>query len=136
MTSAITVALPARPRKVLYVTAYAAVASAASIAMHISAAGETVALSRILLGLLGIAGAALLWTRPRIGWSVLLAWAAVQIPFIAWSTDGSPLVQLFSLPLSVKSESHTNGVLTSYSEFGINLVGLVATILIARWRRE
>jgi hypothetical protein len=130
--------LAERSRKVIYVAAYAGIVGAASVVMNLGDAGsgEVPALGRVLLGLVGVAAAALLWTKPRIGWLIALAWAVVQIPYIAWTTDGSPTSQVLYLPLSVTSQNTVNGVVTSYSEFGVNLIGIVATIIIARWRAD
>lgn len=136
--SAVQAAVESRPRQILYAAGYAAIVGAVSVvlaAMGI-ADGETPAIGRALLGVLGVAGAYLLWTRPRIGWTVLLAWAAIQIPYFAWNTDGSPLAQAIYFPLSVTNETTVNGETTSFSEYGINLVGVVLTVVVSKWRKE
>ena len=136
--SAVQAAAESRPRQTLYVAGYAAIVGAVSVVLAILgiADGETPAIGRALLGVLGVAGAYLLWTRPRLGWTVLLAWAAIQIPYFAWNTDGSPLAQALYFPLSTTSETTTNGETTSYSEFGINLIGVILTIVVSKWRKE
>ena len=140
--SAVQAAVESRPRHIVYAAGYAAIVGALSVVLAILgiADGETPAIGRALLGVLGVAGAFLLWTRPRIGWMVLLAWAALQIPYFAWNTDGSPLAQALYLPLSITSESRrsiaSDAEIVSYSEYGINLVGVVLTIVFAKWRKE
>jgi hypothetical protein len=125
-----------RSQRLMMVAGFAAAVGAASVAINAGDAfsGEIPALGRMLLGLVGIAGGALLWTRPKLGWLVVLAWAALQIPFIAWNTDGSVTTQLLAFPLSMSSSTTVNGEVTEYSEIGINLIGVALTIVIAKWR--
>lgn len=136
--SAVQAAVESRPRQILYVAGYAAIVGAVSVVLAVLgiADGEIPAFGRAALGALGIAGAYLLWTRPRIGWTVLLVWAAIQIPYFAWNTDGSPLAQVIYFPLSISDKKTVNGEITSYSEYGINLVGVVLTLVTYRWRKE
>jgi hypothetical protein len=126
-----------RPRTLLIAAVYAGLVGAASVALGVSGAlsGELPALGQMLLGLVGVAAAALLLTNPRQGWLLALVWAAIQIPYIAWNVDGSPLAQALYLPLSASNETRVNGEVTAFSEYGINLAGVIATILFARWRR-
>ncbi|HEX5163925.1 MAG TPA: hypothetical protein VFV93_00910 [Thermomicrobiales bacterium] len=125
-----------RSSRLMMVAAGAALIGAASFALNIGdgLSGEIPALGRALLGLVGLAGGALLWLRPRLGWNVALLWAIFQIPFIAWNTDGSVTSQLIDFPLSMSSSTTVNGVVTSYSEFGINLIGVALVIVISRMR--
>lgn len=136
--SAVQAAVEPRPRQILYVAGYAAIVGAVSVVLAVLgiADGETPAIGRAALGALGVAGAYLLWTRPRIGWTVLLAWAAIQIPYFAWNTDGSPLAQVINFSLSMSDKTTVNGEITSYSEYGINLVGVILTVVISKWRKE
>lgn len=136
--SAVQAVVESRPRHIVYVAGYAAIIGAISIVMAVLgiADGETPAIGRALLGLLGVAGAYLLWTRPKIGWMALLAWAVLQIPYIAWNTDGSPLAQALYFPLSASSSTTVNGEITKYSEYGINLVGVILTVVVSKWRSE
>ncbi len=136
--SAVQAVVASRPRHIVYVAGYAAIVGALSVVLAVLgiADGETPAIGRALLGVIGVAGAYLLWTRPKIGWMVLLAWAALQIPYFAWNTDGSPLSQALYFPLSASSSTTVNGEITEYSEYGINLVGIALTIVIAKWRNE
>jgi hypothetical protein len=125
-----------RSSRLMMVAAGAALIGAASFALNIGdgLGGEAPAMGRALLGLVGVASGALLWLRPRIGWNVALLWAVLQVPFIAWNTDGSITSQLIDFPLSMSSSTTVNGVVTSYSEFGINLIGVALVIAIMRMR--
>jgi hypothetical protein len=136
--SVIQASMSERPRTLLIAAGYAGLVGAASVALGIVGAldGETPAIGQALLGLVGVAASALLLTNPRQGWLLALVWAAVQIPYIAWNVDGSPLVQLLSFPLSSSSETRVNGEITSFSEYGINLIGVALTIVAHRWRGE
>ncbi|HUG17060.1 MAG TPA: hypothetical protein VMM78_18780 [Thermomicrobiales bacterium] len=127
-----------RSRTLLFVMAYAGIVGALSVALNAAdaAGGEIPAIGRLLLGLVGVVAAALLWTRPRLGWLVALIWAAIQIPYIAWSVEGSPVSQVLYFPISASSQTTVNGEITSFSEFGVNLIGIVLTFLINRWRSE
>jgi hypothetical protein len=127
-----------RSSRLMMVACYAALVGAASFALNVTGGlgGEVPALGRALIGLVGVAGGALLWSRPRIGWLVVLAWAVVQIPFIAWNTEGSVTTQLIDFPLSVSSSTTVNGVVTSFSEYGINLVGVVLAVVAYRMRES
>lgn len=125
-----------RSTRLMILAAYAALVGAASFVLNAGDAfgGEVPALGRMILGAVGIAGGALLWTRPRMGFDVVLAWAVLQIPFIAWTTDGSATTQLIDFPLSVSSSTTVNGVVTSFSEYGINLIGVALAIIVSRMR--
>lgn len=99
-------------------------------------AGDGPAVGRALLGLVGVVGGLLLWAaRPAgLGWWVCLAWAVIQIPYVASNPEGSPTAQFIRLPLTMASQTTVNGVVTAYSEIGINLVGVVLAIVLARRR--
>jgi hypothetical protein len=140
--STVQAVVESRPRHIVYVAGYAAIVGALSVVLGIRgiADGETPAIGRAVLGVVGVVGAYLLWTRPKIGWMVLLAWAALQIPYVAWNTDGSPLSQVIYFPLSIINETRrsiaSDAQIVSYSEFGINLIGIALTIVVAKWRKE
>lgn len=125
-----------RSSRMMMVAGFAALAGAASFAINVGDGfgGEMPAMGRALIGLVGVAAGALLWTRPRIGWTIVLAWAMLQIPYIAWNTDGSVTTQLIDFPLSASSSHSVNGVITSYSEYGINLIGVALAIIVSRMR--
>jgi hypothetical protein len=121
---------------VVYAAVMVAIA-ALSIVANLSAAigGSVPAAGRVALGLLGLAAGASLWTKPRVGWMLSLAWALIQIPIYAWTPDGSPTAQFINLPLAFTSSVEINGVVTAYSSIGVNLVG-VALAIYLRNRRE
>ncbi len=128
--------LMGRPTPIAILAVCAMVLGAASFVLGAIAAldGQTPAIGRTLIGLLGVGGGWLLWTRPERGGLVCLAWAAVQIPYFVWNFDGSPTTQLIDFPLSASSTSSRNGVITSQSAIGINLVGVALTILAVKVR--
>lgn len=128
----------ARSRKLVYVASFTGLVGAVSFVLNAPGAldGEVPALGRALLGLIGAIAATLLKARPRQGWLVALVWAAVQVPFIAWDTAGSPTAQVLYLPLALSSTTSVNGVVTSSSAIGLNLIGLVCTVVISRWRAD
>jgi hypothetical protein len=95
----------------------------------------TPAIGRVALGLLGVAAGVVFWLQPPRGWVLYMAWALIQIPVYAWRPEGSPTTQVLSFPLSATSSTDVNGVVTSYSEIGINLVGVILAIWLAQ-RRE
>lgn len=125
-----------RHKTVVYTAAYAGLVGAASVAFYAgdAFAGDVPGITRVLIGLLGIGAAALLWTRPRQGWLLALVWAVVQIPFVAWNVDGNALGQIVSFPLTVSSSTTVNGEITSFSEYGLNIVGIILVVVINRWR--
>jgi hypothetical protein len=116
--------------------AYCAIVGVVSAVVYIGPAidGEVPAMARVLIGLLGLAGGILLWTRQPagLGWILSMAWAVIQIPFYAWNTEGSPTEQIIALPLSLTSKTTVNGEVTSFSEIGINVVGIVLAVLLSR----
>ncbi len=118
----------------LVVAASATAALATSLAPAL--AGEAAAGGRLALAALGLAAAALLRARPALGYRLALAWAALQLPFVAWTPDGgSPTAQALTLPLTFTSQLTVNGATTSYLAVGVNLVGLIAFIVL-RGRRH
>ena len=128
--------------------AWTAIASTASIVMNAGDAidGEDYAITRILLGLFGLAAAALLWSGRnfgRDGLHAIIAWGTLQIPYFAQVEDGNYTKQLFEILLGVSSQVTVNGNVTDFSAVGINGVGLVVTIWgysrrerIDLWRRR
>ena len=125
----------AQPRTLLIAAGLAGVMGAASIAMNVGDLGSSVpAVTRVALGVFGVVAAAMLVTRPRIGWLLVLAWAVLQIPVIAWNLDGNAFVQLIDFPIAMSSERSVNGEVVESSAFGVNLIGIVLTVLVSRWR--
>jgi hypothetical protein len=121
------------------VSLYAIIVGALTFLIDIGAVldGSAPAMSRAVLGLVGIAGGVFAWTfrqSPVSGWHILMLWAIVQIPVFAWSIDGSPTLQIISLPLSATSTTTINGVVTSHSEVGVNIVGIILAGVLSRQR--
>jgi hypothetical protein len=113
--------------------AWAVMASALSIVLNAGDAvdGEGAAISRVVLGLIGLAAAALFWSGRNYGQDGLygiLAWGALQIPYYASAPDGNITKQLFDAFLGATSQTTVNGEITSYSQVGINLVGIGVAI--------
>jgi hypothetical protein len=128
-----------RRRALIILVVYAVVVGGVTFMVNAGAAagGEAQAMSRAILGLVGVAGGVFAWTLragPISGWHVLMAWALVQIPVFAWSPAGSPTLQIVALPLGMTSSVEVNGVLTSYSEIGVNLVGVVLAAVLSKQR--
>ncbi|MGH2535736.1 MAG: hypothetical protein ACRDJW_26085 [Thermomicrobiales bacterium] len=119
--------------------AYCAIVGLVSVVVSIGPAvdGEVPAVARAFLGLLGLAGGVLLWPRQPVGlgWMLCMVWAVIQIPFYAWNTEGSPTEQFIAFPITASSRTTVNGEVTSFSEIGVNVVGIVLATLLAR-RRE
>lgn len=117
--------------------AYALVVGAVSLALYLPDAlgGEVSAAIRAILGLLGLAAGVVLWTQPArevLGWRLALLWALAQIPVIAWDEYGSATLQLLEVPLSVTERTTVNGEVTSYSEYGVNIVGIVLAAIYSK----
>lgn len=128
-----------RRRALIVLVIYAVVVGGVTFLVNAGAAagGEAQAMSRAIIGLVGIAGGIFAWTLrsgPVSGWHILMAWALVQIPVVAWSPAGSPTLQIIALPLGMTSSVEVNGELTSYSQIGINLVGVALAIAISKKR--
>jgi hypothetical protein len=116
--------------------AIAVVAAAAVISDGRAALEGGPALSRTLLGVLGLLAAAL---GPRfLGWPLACLWALIQLPYYAWSIDsGSPTAQsIFKVPFTFSLTSTFSGHVVSYTAVGINLVGVLFMVWLWKWRRE
>jgi hypothetical protein len=132
-------------RGLAILAAYAVVASAISIVMYLGDAidGEAPAICRVIIAIWGLGAGILLWTGRRVGisgWQAVMAWAVIQIPYIAWNTEGSATTQLFDVPVTFSNTTTVNGEVTSFSEYGINLVGVALAIWASRvrtrWERQ
>lgn len=132
-------------RSLALLATWAIVAGALSIAMDLEniAEGQTVAMIRAGIGVAGIAAGLLVWTLRRAGidgWQALLVWSLVQLPFVAWSTDGNAFRQVLDFLIGFSSSTTVNGVVTSFEEYGINGVGLLLVIWTRttreRWQRK
>lgn len=121
--------------------AYALLVGAVSLALYLPDAlgGEASAVVRAILGVLGLAAGVVLWTQPArevLGWRLALLWAIAQIPVIAWDEYGSATLQLLEVPLSFTERTTVNGEVTSYSEYGVNIVGIILAAIYAKLQGE
>lgn len=131
-----------RRRPLVILAAYALIVGALSFGLNAAAAadGEGPAAGQALVGLVGVVAAILAWLRwsagGLTGWHLVAAWALVQIPVFAWTTDGSLTEQVIRFPLVATSRTEVNGELTSYSEIGLNLVAVILAIAVFKWRKD
>jgi hypothetical protein len=114
--------------------AWATIASAGAIALSAGDAidGEGYAISRVVLGIIGLAAAALFWSGRNYGQDgmlAILAWGVLQIPFYATAPGENYTRQLFDLFVGATSQTTVNGEIRDYSQVGINLVG----VAVAGW---
>jgi hypothetical protein len=112
---------------------WAVIASAGEIVRSVSAAmdGEEFAIVRFALAVLGLAAAGLFWSGrkgARDGMLGILAWGVLQIPFVANQPDGNFTRQLVDMFAGVSSSLTVNGVITDYSQTGVNLMGVAIAI--------
>jgi hypothetical protein len=124
---------------------YTLVIGAISIVVNTGsmADGDTVAVIRIVLGVVGVAAGTLVWTEHRVGidgWQALMAWSMAQVPFIAWSVEGNATRQVWDILLGISSETTVNGVVTASEQYGLNAVGLGLAVWTwrtrSRWDRN
>lgn len=120
--------------------AWAMIASTLSIILNMGEAvdGHGPAISRIMLGLIGLAAAAVFWSGynyGKPGLYAITAWGALQIPYLATQPDGNFTKQLFDAFLGATSETKVNGEIRDYQQVGINPVG-VAVVVWASTRRD
>jgi hypothetical protein len=89
--------------------------------------GVVPAISRTLLGVLGLVAVGFMWLRPPLGKRLGIIWALVQIPFFATSLGGSFTAQSISFPLALAFPTTVDGQ-GSVSSIGINLVGVIFAV--------
>lgn len=128
-------------RSLAVLATYALVMGAISVVVALGgiADGETVAITRAALGLVGVAAGVLVWTLRRAGidgWQLLMVWAVAQVPFVAWSVDGNALRQVWDVLLGFSSETTVNGVVTSSEQYGLNAIGIGLAIWTSRTRER
>jgi hypothetical protein len=132
-------------RSLALLATWAIIAGALSIALDLGniAEGEAPAMIRAAIGAVGIAAGLLTWTLRRAGvdgWQALLVWSLLQLPFVAWSTDGNAFRQVIDFLLGFTSSTTVNGVVTSMEQYGINGVGILLVIWTRttreRWQRK
>lgn len=129
-------------RGLALIAGYAVVAGAASVLLSLMAIpdGEMYGVSRALIGLLGIA-AGLLTVSGRSfgvvdGWKALALWAALQVPVYADTKGGNLFRQVVDIPAAVTSSTTINGVVTEFSQVGVNLLGIGLLIALSRLRER
>jgi hypothetical protein len=130
------------------VGAWAVIASAGEIVLSAGDAidGEGHAITRVILGIIGLAAAGLFWSGRNYGQDgmrAIMAWGVLQIPYYASELDGNWTRQLVDLFLGATSETRVNGEITDYSQVGINAMGIIIAALAAKslasldlWRRR
>ncbi len=123
------------------VAGYALVAGFLSIVLSISAMadGEAYGFTRAAIGIVGIAAGLLVLSGKDLGidgWQALVLWAALQTPVYADEKGGNYFRQVFDVPAAASSSTTINGVMTEYSQIGINLVGVALLIIVFRLRER
>jgi hypothetical protein len=115
-------------RSAALLSAWVIIASAGELVRSAGSLGETYGITRALLALVGLAAAALLWSgrnAGRDGLYLVMAWAALQVPFFATEPDGNYTRQLIDILLGMTDQVTVNGEVTSYTAFGLNLTGVI-----------
>jgi hypothetical protein len=125
----------------MVVAAYVLVVGSASATTYLPDAlgGEPAAQVRVALGLLGTVAGLILWTQPArevLGWRLAMLWALGQIPVFAWNEYGSATLQLLHIPIAFSERMTLNGEVTSYSQFGVNVLGVVLAAICEKRRTE
>jgi|GEM_PF-3170087 len=110
------------------------------------ATGEAYAISRVIIGILGLVAAAAFWNGRNHGLDglhAIMIWGVLQIPVYAQIVDGNFTKQLIDFPLGAESSTTINGIVTDYSLIGINLIGIAVVIWtqscrnrLDLWRRQ
>lgn len=121
--------LGAMSKPLLVLVVLTAGLSLGAIVTSISAAadGEVYGYTRIALGVVGAAGAALLVFDKdfgKTGLTVVMAWALAQSLFFAAEPDGNYTRQVFDAFMGMSNETRVNGEVTDHSAIGLNLVGV------------
>jgi hypothetical protein len=124
-------------RKTLWLIGLITLISGLSIVSDASSAlaGELPSIGRVMLGVLGVTSGILLRLQPRLGWLLAGVWSCLQIPFFAWTPDGSPTSQAFSMPITLDWRIFT-GRVNDFLVVGINALGIVFLAWLRAWRRR
>jgi hypothetical protein len=123
-------------RKALIAVVLIAIIGVLTIVSDLSGAigGVIPAIGRVVVGLVAVASAALVRFQPSNAWLLAMIWAVVQIPFYAWSPEGSPTSQAVQIPITMTNSNTVNGQLVSYSSIGVNLAGVIFAGWLKVWR--
>lgn len=113
--------------------AWTVIASIATIVMNAGAAvdGETYAICRVLIAVVGLAAGALFWSgrnHGTDGMTAILVWGVLQVPFYATADDQNYTTQLADFFAGVSSSTTVNGEVTEFSQVGLNLLGVAIVI--------
>ena len=124
------------------------IASIWAVVTNISAVldGEPWGITRVVIGLIGIAATGYLFSghnHGRTGWLATMTWSVLQLPYFSGIDQENYTRQLIDGLLGASSSTTVNGELTSAEAYGINLVGLVLVIItyalrsrVDLWRRR
>jgi hypothetical protein len=125
-------------RKALVLVVIIAIVGALTIVSDLSGvfAGVIPAIGRVVVGIVGVASAALVRVQASNAWLLAMVWAVVQIPFFAWSPEGSPTSQAVQIPITMTNSSTVNGQIVSYSSIGVNLAGVIFAGWLWAWRSK
>lgn len=132
-------------RGLVLLALYALVVGTFSVvsSMNLIVDGDVVGIIRAAIGILGVAAAVLIWTGGKVGvdgHQLVMAWAWLQLPVIAFREGGNPFMQGFDFPLAMVSQSTEtiNGEVVSseFNQFGINLVAIAILIVVYRTRER
>ena len=120
---------------------YAVLIGAASIALAANSLldGETLGVSRTIIGAWGVFAGLLLWSGRTVmidGWQAIVIWCIAQLPVYASQEDGNLFRQVFDVPMSAQSSTVVNGEMTQFSQVGINLVAVVLLVVAYRLRER
>jgi len=96
-------------------------------------AGDVPAIGRVMLGFLAVVAGIAVRLQYVVGWRLAAAWAALQIPFVAWSLAGSPTSQALMMPFTIAS-TVTVGQHSDHFAIGINLAGVIFLVWLTAWR--
>lgn len=117
-------------RSTALLTLWVLVPSVGEIVRSIGSLDEAYGITRVLLALFGLGAAALLWSgrnAGRDGLRAIMAWSALQLPYFATEPDGNYTRQFFDVLIGMTEQVTVNGEVTSFSAFGLNLVGVILT---------
>ena len=109
--------------------AWVAIASIGAISGNAGAAfdGEAYAIVRIIIGIVGLGAASTFWSGRNYGMDglrAIMVWSVLQIPVYAQMLNGNFTKQLVDFPLGWETSTTVNGVVTDYSQIGVNLIGI------------
>jgi hypothetical protein len=113
--------------------AWTLIASLATIIMNAGAPfdGDTYAICRVVIAVVGLAATALFWSGRNYGqdgMTAILVWGVLQIPFYATADGQNYTTQLADFFAGASSSTAVNGEVTEFSQVGLNLVGIAIAV--------